>query len=51
MSSNRGAKVGPFYAKTYSTAGGYRISRFRVDPEEYRLTEGGDRFAIDLGKE
>lgn len=46
-----GAKVGPFYVRTYGTEGGHRISRFRVDPDKYRLTEDGDHFAVDLGKE
>lgn len=46
-----GAKVGPFYVRTYGTGGGHRISRFRVDPDEYRLTEDGDRLGVDLGKE
>ena len=45
-----GAKVGPFHVQTYSTAS-QRISRFRVDPTKYKLTEDGDRLAIDVGKE
>ncbi len=45
------AKVGPFFVRTYGTEGGPRISRFRVDPEKYRLTEDDDRLTVDLGKE
>ncbi len=46
-----GAKVGPFYVRTYSAGGGHRVSRFRVDPDTYRLTEDGDHFAVNLGNE
>lgn len=46
-----GAKVGPFDARSYSTAGGHRISRFRVASDKYELTEDGDRLAIHLGKQ